>query len=150
MKEEKMKAKKIFYDYLGPENKKNLLQVVEDTKRGIRKKSIFFIIQILIELSIYQIFNKDMNIPLVIGGIIDLMALLIMILIIANFISVIDDILFLRGWKKNNHKKGSPELLGAQDFYFFWSKLLFSFSSTKLFFYSFKSFFSKFFFQNKI
>lgn len=49
-----------------------------------------------------------MNIPLVIGGIIDLMALLIMILIIANFISVIDDILFLRGWKKNNHKKVFP------------------------------------------
>lgn len=43
MKEEKMKAKKNFYDYwLEPENKKNLLQVVEDTKRGIRKKSIFF------------------------------------------------------------------------------------------------------------
>ena len=48
-----MKAKKNFYDYLlEPENKKNPLQVVEDTKRGIRKKSIFFIIQILIELSI--------------------------------------------------------------------------------------------------
>lgn len=43
MKEEKMKAKKSFYDYpLEPENKKNLLQVVEDTKRVIRKKSIFF------------------------------------------------------------------------------------------------------------
>ena len=119
MKEEKMKAKKIFYDYLGPENKKNLLQVVEDTKRCIRKKNIFFIIQILIELSIYQIFNKDMNIPLVIGGIIDLMALLIMILIIANFISVIDDILFLRGWKKNNHKKVFPWAPRSSGFLFF-------------------------------
>ena len=120
MKEEKMKAKKSFYDYpLEPENKKNLLQVVEDTKRGIRKKSIFFIIQILIELSIYQIFNKDMNIPLVIGGIIDLMALLIMILIIANFISVIDDILFLRGWKKNNHKKVFPWAPRSSGFLFF-------------------------------
>ncbi len=120
MKEEKMKAKKNFYDYwLEPENKKNLLQVVEDTKRGIRKKSIFFIIQILIELSIYQIFNKDMNIPLVIGGIIDLMALLIMILIIANFISVIDDILFLRGWKKNNHKKVFPWAPRSSGFLFF-------------------------------
>lgn len=120
MKEEKMKAKKNFYDYwLEPENKKILLQVVEDTKRGIRKKSIFFIIQILIELSIYQIFNKDMNIPLVIGGIIDLMALLIMILIIANFISVIDDILFLRGWKKNNHKKVFPWAPRSLGFLFF-------------------------------
>lgn len=120
MKEEKMKAKKNFYDYwLEPENKKILLQVVEDTKRGIRKKSIFFIIQILIELSIYQIFNKDMNIPLVIGGIIDLMALLIMILIIANFISVIDDILFLRGWKKNNHKKVFPWAPRSSGFLFF-------------------------------
>ena len=120
MKEEKMKAKKNFYDYwLEPENKKNLLQVVEDTKRGIRKKSIFFIIQILIELSIYQIFNKDMNIPLVIGGIIDLMALLIMILLIANFISVIDDILFLRGWKKNNHKKVFPWAPRSSGFLFF-------------------------------
>ena len=120
MKEEKMKAKKSFYDYpLEPENKKNLLQVVEDTKRVIRKKSIFFIIQILIELSIYQIFNKDMNIPLVIGGIIDLMALLIMILIIANFISVIDDILFLRGWKKNNHKKVFPWAPRSSGFLFF-------------------------------
>lgn len=115
-----MKAKKNFYDYcLEPENKKILLQVVEDTKRGIRKKSIFFIIQILIELSIYQIFNKDMNIPLVIGGIIDLMALLIMILIIANFISVIDDILFLRGWKKNNHKKVFPWAPRSSGFLFF-------------------------------
>jgi len=120
MKEEKMKAKKNFYDYwLEPENKKILLQVVEDTKRGIRKKSIFFIIQILIELSIYQIFNKDMNIPLVIGGIIDLMALLIMILIIANFISIIDDILFLRGWKKNNHKKVFPWAPRSSGFLFF-------------------------------
>ena len=120
MKEEKMKAKKSFYDYpLEPENKKNLLQVVEDTKRVIRKKSIFFIIQILIELSIYQIFNKDMNIPLVIGGIIDLMALLIMILIIANFISVIDDILFLRGWKKNNHKEVFPWAPRSSGFLFF-------------------------------
>ena len=54
MKEEKMKAKKIFYDYLGPENKKNPLQVVEDTKRCIRKKNIFFIIQILIFLKLNE------------------------------------------------------------------------------------------------
>ena len=57
--------------------------------KATRQFGIFLIIQILIELSIYQIFNKDMNIPLVIGGIIDLMALLIMILIIANFISLV-------------------------------------------------------------
>ena len=39
-----MKAKKSFYDYpLEPENKKNLLQVVEDTKRVIRKKKYFFL-----------------------------------------------------------------------------------------------------------
>ena len=50
-----MKAKKNFYDYLlEPENKKNPLQVVEDTKRGIRKKSIFFIIQILIFLKLNE------------------------------------------------------------------------------------------------
>gem|GEM_PF-1663911 len=135
-----MKAKKNFYDYwLEPENKKNLLQVVEDTKRGIRKKSIFFIIQILIELSIYQIFNKDMNIPLVIGGIIDLMALLIMILIIANFISVIDDILFLRGWKKNNHKKVFPLSSSEVNYFFLFHQLNFSFILLKAFSQSFSS-----------